>query len=127
MLAPFSADRTFAFSSFDADAALHARRIQHFHPVFFLTCAQKSENLCPRRRTIDAALDVAIDGGLDGVVLDVDEFLSAPPGTGQRARNHPKSDQTRPAGRRVRRGVHAARCFFAISGVGRGGDHHGRY
>mmetsp|Transcript_817 Transcript_817/g.1713 ORF Transcript_817/g.1713 Transcript_817/m.1713 type:complete len:376 (-) Transcript_817:83-1210(-) len=65
----YASGRPMLFSSFDVDACLEVRGLQEEHPVFMLTCMEK-EHPDPRRRSLHAAVVVALAFGLDGIVAD---------------------------------------------------------
>jgi len=71
------ADRRIVFSSFDPDAALLMRAIQGSYPVMILTDAN-ADHVDPRRRSVAAAMQVALEGGLCGVVSDVKAIINSP-------------------------------------------------
>ncbi|ABO94212.1 predicted protein, partial [Ostreococcus lucimarinus CCE9901] len=69
--------RRIVFSSFDPDAALLMRAIQGSYPVMILTDAEP-HHVDPRRRSVAAAMEVALEGGLCGVVSNVKAIISRP-------------------------------------------------
>ena len=69
--------RRIVFSSFDPDAALLMRAIQGSYPVMILTDAEPN-HADPRRRSVAAAMEVALEGGLCGVVSDVKAIMDRP-------------------------------------------------
>jgi len=70
-------ERRIVFSSFDPDAALLMRAIQGSYPVMILTDAD-ADHVDPRRRSVAAAMQVALEGGLCGVVSDVQAIMRSP-------------------------------------------------
>ena len=65
------------FSSFDPDAVLLMRAIQGSYPVMILTDGEP-DHADPRRRSVAAAMEVALEGGLCGVVSDVKAIMDKP-------------------------------------------------
>ena len=70
-------NRRVVFSSFDPDAALLMRAIQGCYPVMILTDGE-ADHVDPRRRSVAAAMEVALQGGLCGVVSDVKAIMANP-------------------------------------------------
>lgn len=70
-------NRRIVFSSFDPDAALLMRAIQGAYPVMILTDGEP-DHVDPRRRSVAAAMEVALQGGLCGVVSDVKAIMANP-------------------------------------------------
>jgi len=64
----FAGSRLIFFSSFDPCACIEMRQMQNEYPVLMLTCMQEDGD--PRRGSLEAALEVAIQHDLDGVVAD---------------------------------------------------------
>ena len=70
-------DRRITFSSFDPDAALLMRTLQGLYPVMLLSdCRPTHED--PRRCSVEAARNTALEGGLCGLVLHVDAVKENP-------------------------------------------------
>lgn len=69
--------RRIVFSSFDPDAALLMRAIQGQYPVMILTDGEP-DHVDPRRRSVAAAMELALQGGLCGVVSDVKAIIERP-------------------------------------------------
>jgi glycerophosphoryl diester phosphodiesterase len=65
------------FSSFDPDAATLMRALQGTYPVMILTDGEENHD-DPRRRSVEAAMKVALKGGLCGVVADVARLVENP-------------------------------------------------
>lgn len=63
-------DRRVLFSSFDPDAALGMRRLQTRYPVMMITNCRPG-HADPRRNSLDAAIRVATEGGLCGLMVNV--------------------------------------------------------
>lgn len=63
--------RPIIFSSFQPDAALLMKKLQHKYPVYFLTNGGNKIFDDKRRNSLDEAKKLAIEGGLDGVVSEV--------------------------------------------------------
>jgi len=70
-------DRRIVFSSFDPDAATLMRALQGTYPVMILTDGDEKHD-DPRRRSVEAAMKVALKGGLCGVVADVSRLVENP-------------------------------------------------
>ena len=70
-------DRRIVFSSFDPDAATLMRALQGTYPVMILTDGEENHD-DPRRRSVEAAMKVALKGGLCGVVADVARLVENP-------------------------------------------------
>ena len=70
-------DRRIVFSSFDPDAATLMRALQGTYPVMILTDGDENHD-DPRRRSVEAAMKVALKGGLCGVVADVARLVENP-------------------------------------------------
>jgi len=67
--------RRMMFSSFDPDAACIMRELQDHYPVMMLSdCDAGATD--PRRRSVAAAVDVALDNRLSGLVLNVNVLSS---------------------------------------------------
>jgi glycerophosphodiester phosphodiesterase len=64
-------DRTIIFSSFHPDAALLVRKLQTTYPVFFLTNGGTEMYHDTRRNSLEEAIKVCLEGGLQGIVSEV--------------------------------------------------------
>ena len=62
--------RRVVFSSFDPDVCAALRARQSRWPVLFLTTGGRDAHADARRTSLGAALDVALEGGLAGVIAD---------------------------------------------------------
>ena len=63
-------DRRVLFSSFDPDAALGMRRLQSRYPVMLITNCRPG-HADPRRDSLEAAIRVAVEGKLCGLMVNV--------------------------------------------------------
>ncbi|CAH9144490.1 unnamed protein product [Cuscuta epithymum] len=63
-------DRPILFSTFHPDAALMAKQLQSMYPVFFLTNAAGGHS-DPRRESLEEAVKLCLEGGLEGIVCEV--------------------------------------------------------
>ena len=70
-------NRRIVFSSFDPDAATLMRALQGTYPVMILTDGEENHS-DPRRCSVEAAMKVALKGGLCGVVADVARLVENP-------------------------------------------------
>ncbi|WOG81752.1 hypothetical protein DCAR_0100903 [Daucus carota subsp. sativus] len=64
-------DRPVIFSSFHPDAALLLKKMQSTYPVFFLTNGGTESYNDVRRNSLEEALKLCLEGGLDGIVSEV--------------------------------------------------------
>ncbi|KAJ6420886.1 hypothetical protein OIU84_028294 [Salix udensis] len=64
-------DRPVIFSSFQPDAALLVRKLQSAFPVYFLTNGGTEIFYDVRRNSLEAAMKVCLQGGLQGIVSEV--------------------------------------------------------
>ncbi|KAB5516227.1 hypothetical protein DKX38_026875 [Salix brachista] len=64
-------DRPVIFSSFQPDAALLVRKLQSAFPVYFLTNGGTEIFYDLRRNSLEAAMKVCLQGGLQGIVSEV--------------------------------------------------------
>ncbi|GAA0159985.1 phosphodiesterase [Lithospermum erythrorhizon] len=64
-------DRPIVFSSFQPDAIQLVRKLQNTYPVFFLTNAGNEIYYDARRNTMEEAIKVCLEGGLQGIVSEV--------------------------------------------------------
>ncbi|KAJ9564215.1 hypothetical protein OSB04_000181 [Centaurea solstitialis] len=63
--------RPVIFSTFQPDAALLMKKLQHIYPVYFLTNGGTELFDDVRMNSLEEAKKVAIEGGLDGIVSEV--------------------------------------------------------
>ncbi|XP_019161817.1 PREDICTED: glycerophosphodiester phosphodiesterase GDPD1, chloroplastic-like [Ipomoea nil] len=71
-------DRPIIFSSFHPDAALLVKKLQSVYPVFFLTNGGTEVYDDPRRNSLEAAMKVCLEGGLEGIVSEVKAIFRNP-------------------------------------------------
>ncbi|XP_038877408.1 glycerophosphodiester phosphodiesterase GDPD1, chloroplastic-like [Benincasa hispida] len=64
-------ERPIIFSTFQPDAALLVRKLQATYPVFFLTNGGTELYHDVRRNSLEEALKVCLEGGLQGIVSEV--------------------------------------------------------
>jgi len=64
-------DRPVIFSSFQPDAALLVRKLQSTFPVYFLTNGGAEIFYDVRRNSLEEAIKVCLEGGLQGIVSEV--------------------------------------------------------
>ncbi|CAH8258873.1 unnamed protein product [Arabidopsis lyrata] len=64
-------DRPIIFSSFHPDAALLVRKLQTTYPVFFLTNGGTEMYYDTRRNSLEEAIKLCLEGGLQGIVSEV--------------------------------------------------------
>ncbi|GAB2284149.1 Lysophospholipase D gdpd1 [Dionaea muscipula] len=74
----FAKDRPIIFSTFQPDAALLVRKLQGIYPVFFLTEAGNDIYYDVRRNSLEEALKLCLEGGLQGIVSDVKGIFRNP-------------------------------------------------
>ncbi|GMY13022.1 glycerophosphodiester phosphodiesterase GDPD1, chloroplastic-like [Fagus crenata] len=67
----YAKDRPIIFSSFQPDAALLVKKLQSTYPVFFLTNGGSQTFYDVRRNTLEEAIKVCLEGGLEGIVSEV--------------------------------------------------------
>ncbi|XVF16143.1 hypothetical protein REPUB_Repub10bG0006100 [Reevesia pubescens] len=67
----FAKDRPIIFSSFQPDAALLVRKLQNNYPVFFLTNGGTELYHDVRRNSLEEAMKVCLEGGLQGIVSEI--------------------------------------------------------
>ncbi|CAK7336107.1 unnamed protein product [Dovyalis caffra] len=70
--------RRIMFSSFQPDAALLMRKLQSTYPVFFLTNGGSEIYTDVRRNSLDEAIKVCTEGGLQGIVSEVKAVFRNP-------------------------------------------------
>ncbi|KAJ6961874.1 hypothetical protein NC652_000742 [Populus alba x Populus x berolinensis] len=71
-------ERPVMFSSFQPDAALLMRKLQSTYPVFFLTNGGSETYTDVRRNSLDEAIKVCTEGGLQGIVSEVKAVFRNP-------------------------------------------------
>ncbi|KAF8111642.1 hypothetical protein N665_0073s0003 [Sinapis alba] len=71
-------NRPIIFSSFHPDAALLIRKLQMSYPVFFLTNGGSEIYADVRRNSLDEAIKICQEGGLQGIVSEVKAILRTP-------------------------------------------------
>ncbi|KAG8385005.1 hypothetical protein BUALT_Bualt04G0177200 [Buddleja alternifolia] len=64
-------ERPIIFSSFHPDAALLVKKLQNTYPVFFLTNGGTEIFYDSRRNSLEEAMKVCLEGGLEGIVSEV--------------------------------------------------------
>ncbi|XP_024017623.1 glycerophosphodiester phosphodiesterase GDPD1, chloroplastic isoform X2 [Morus notabilis] len=74
----FANDRPIIFSSFQPDAALLIRKMQNTYPVFFLTNGGSEIYADIRRNSLEEAIKVCLEGGLQGIVSEVKAIFRDP-------------------------------------------------
>ncbi|XP_062010402.1 glycerophosphodiester phosphodiesterase GDPD1, chloroplastic-like [Rosa rugosa] len=67
----YAKDRPIVFSSFQPDAAVLVKKLQNTYPVFFLTNGGNEIYCDVRRNSLDEAIKVCLEGGLEGIVSEV--------------------------------------------------------
>ncbi|KAF3973037.1 hypothetical protein ACB098_01G242100 [Castanea mollissima] len=67
----YANDRPIIFSSFQPDAALLVKKLQSTYPVFFLTNGGTEIYYDVRRNSLEDAVKLCLEGGLDGIVSEV--------------------------------------------------------
>lgn len=71
-------DRPIIFSSFQPDAILLIRKLQNTFPVFFLTNAGTEIYYDVRRNSLEEAIKLSLEGGLQGIVSEVKGIFRNP-------------------------------------------------
>lgn len=71
-------DRPIIFSSFQPDAALLVKKLQSVYPVFFLTNGGTEIYDDARRNSLEAAMKLCLEGGLEGIVSEVKGIFRNP-------------------------------------------------
>lgn len=74
----YAKNRPIIFSSFQPDAALLVRKLQGTYPVFFLTNGGSEIYADIRRNSLDEAVKVCLNGGLQGIVSEVRAIFRNP-------------------------------------------------
>ncbi|BFG27168.1 hypothetical protein CerSpe_134420 [Prunus speciosa] len=67
----YAKDRPIIFSSFQPDAALVVKKLQSTYPVFFLTNGGTELYYDVRRNSLEEAIKLCLEGGLQGIVSEV--------------------------------------------------------
>jgi len=67
----YGKNRPIIFSSFHPDAALLVRKLQSTYPVFFLTNGGTEVYHDERRNSLEEAIKLCVEGGLQGIVSEV--------------------------------------------------------
>ncbi|KAM7269744.1 hypothetical protein ACFE04_025241 [Oxalis oulophora] len=71
-------ERPIMFSSFQPNAALLMRKLQNIYPVFFLTNGGNEIYVDIRRNSLEEAIKLCLDGGLQGLVCEVKSIFRNP-------------------------------------------------
>ncbi|KAF7839006.1 glycerophosphodiester phosphodiesterase GDPD1, chloroplastic-like [Senna tora] len=71
----YAKDRPIIFSTFQPDAALLIRKLQGSYPVFFLTNGGCELYKDTRRNSLEEAIKLCLEGGLQGIVAQVKAIL----------------------------------------------------
>ncbi|XP_062110743.1 glycerophosphodiester phosphodiesterase GDPD1, chloroplastic-like [Humulus lupulus] len=74
----YAKDRPIIFSSFHPDAAQLIRKMQNTYPVFFLTNGGSEVYTDKRRNSLDEALKLCLESGLQGIVSEVKAIFRNP-------------------------------------------------
>ncbi|KAJ4729513.1 Glycerophosphodiester phosphodiesterase [Melia azedarach] len=74
----YAENRPIIFSSFQPDAALLVRKLQSTYPVFFLTNGGTETFYDVRRNSLEEAIKVCLEGGLQGIVSEVKGIFKNP-------------------------------------------------
>eukprot|EP00249_Psilotum_nudum_P004249 c17792_g1_i1 orf=555-1688(-) len=74
----YAMERKVFFSSFHPDAVDVLRKVQPTYPVFFLTDGGEGVHADLRRNSVEAAIDVCMKSGLQGIVSEVRAILEDP-------------------------------------------------
>jgi len=64
-------ERPVIFSTFQPDAALFVKKLQSVYPVYFLTNGGNEMYYDVRRNSLEEAMKLSLEGGLDGIVSEV--------------------------------------------------------
>lgn len=70
--------RPILFSTFQPDAAVMAKKLQSTYPVFFLTNGGSESYPDPRRNSLEEAVKLCTEGGLEGIVSEVKGVFKNP-------------------------------------------------
>ncbi|KAL4289698.1 hypothetical protein GQ457_14G005010 [Hibiscus cannabinus] len=71
VVSEYAKDRPIIFSSFHPDAAQLVRKLQNIYPVFFLTNGGTQVYYDSRRNSLEEAINVCLEGGLQGIVSEI--------------------------------------------------------
>ncbi|GMI78161.1 Glycerophosphodiester phosphodiesterase 1, senescence-related gene 3 [Hibiscus trionum] len=71
VVSEYAKDRPIIFSSFHPDAAQLVRKLQNTYPVFFLTNGGTQVYYDVRRNSLEEAIKVCLEGGLQGIVSEI--------------------------------------------------------
>ncbi|GMN49318.1 hypothetical protein TIFTF001_018484 [Ficus carica] len=74
----YAKDRPIIFSSFQPDAALLIRKLQDTYPVFFLTNGGSEVYTDIRRNSLEEAIKLCLEGGLQGIVSQAKAIFRDP-------------------------------------------------
>ncbi|XP_057437563.1 glycerophosphodiester phosphodiesterase GDPD1, chloroplastic-like [Lotus japonicus] len=74
----YAKDRPIIFSTFQPDAALLVKKLQSIYPVFFLTNGGCELYEDVRRNSLDEALKLSLENGLDGIVSEIKGVFRSP-------------------------------------------------
>lgn len=74
----YAKERPIIFSTFQPDAALHTRKLQSTYPVLFLTNGGTEIYYDVRRNSLEEALKLCLEGGLQGIVSEVKGIFRNP-------------------------------------------------
>ncbi|KAL4369712.1 hypothetical protein GQ457_05G011500 [Hibiscus cannabinus] len=74
----FARDRPIIFSTFQPDAAQLVRKLQNNYPVFFLTEGGTETYYDVRRNSLEEAMKVCLEGGLQGIVSEIKGVFKDP-------------------------------------------------
>lgn len=78
VVSEYAKDRPIIFSSFHPDAAQLIRKLQNTYPVFFLTNGGTQVYYDVRRNSLEEAIKVCMEGGLQGIVSEVKGVFGNP-------------------------------------------------
>ncbi|KAK8619018.1 hypothetical protein V6N13_132987 [Hibiscus sabdariffa] len=71
VVSEYAKERPIIFSSFHPDAAQLVRKLQNTYPVFFLTNGGTQVYYDARRNSLEEAIKVCFEGGLQGIVSEI--------------------------------------------------------
>ncbi|KAE8707665.1 Glycerophosphodiester phosphodiesterase GDPD1 [Hibiscus syriacus] len=74
----FAIDRPIIFSTFQPDAAQLVRKLQNNYPVYFLTEGGTETYYDVRRNSLEEAMKVCLEGGLQGIVSEIKGVFKDP-------------------------------------------------
>ncbi|KAF7801771.1 glycerophosphodiester phosphodiesterase GDPD1, chloroplastic-like [Senna tora] len=78
IVSEFAKDRPVIFSTFQPDAARLVRKLQSTYPVYFLTEGGIELYYDVRRNSLEEAIKLCVDNGLQGIVSDVEAVFRNP-------------------------------------------------